>query len=245
MSKISNYIFISILLLSFQVLNAQDLIIKKEKAPSIESGLSLGVDVAPLILIAFQPERRGIGFIGRYVFLRNWFVVGEFGFENVNFSKTTYDYISNGGYLKIGSDYNFFKTKDPDNNDNITAGIRYGIATQTHQSPRFTIADDYWGDYVGSFETSNVTSHWLEFVAGIRTEVFKNFFMGWTFRIKTVLSVHTANVLEPYTIPGYGIGDNNVNIGFTYTLEYQIPFRTGKKKQSVTEIELPQVETSF
>jgi len=245
MSRISRYIFISILLLSFQVLNAQDLIIKKEKESSIQSGLSLGVDIAPLIIIAFQPERKGIGFIGRYVFKRNWFVVGEFGFENINFEKPSYDYISNGGYLKIGSDYNFFKTKDPDNNDNITLGIRYGIATQTHQSPRFTIIDDYWGDYVGSFATSNVTSQWLEFVAGIRTEVFKNFFMGWTFRIKTVLGVRKVNDLEPYTIPGYGIGDNKVNIGFTYTLEYQIPFKTGKKKQSVTKIELPDADTSF
>jgi hypothetical protein len=202
-----------------------EIVTEKPKENKVVNGLSLGVDVAPLIIIPFEPGRIGIGFLGRYLFNQDWFVVGEMGFENVNVDKKTYEYKSNGGFLKLGMDYNFFHVNEPGNNDNITVGIRYGIATQNHQSPGYTVIDDYWGDYTGSFGKSNVTSNWMEVVFGLRTEVVKNFFMGWSFRMKMLIKAHTSNVQEPYTIPGYGKWDNKVNMGFTYTLEYQIPFK--------------------
>ena len=219
------YILISLFIFIFTDISAQTVVLKKNEVKKEQSGISFGIDIAPFIMLAFQPERKGTAFIGRYRFKSNWYIIGEMGFANVNFDKSSYAYKSNGGFLKIGMDYNFFKSKKPGNNDNITAGIRYGIATQSHQSPRYTIIDDYWGDYTGSIGLSNVTSHYVDLVAGIRTEVLKNFYMGWTLRLKTLISANTSNVLEPYTIPGYGKGDNNVNLGFTYTLEYAIPFK--------------------
>jgi hypothetical protein len=220
------YLLISLFILFFSGIKAQTVVINShQEEKRDQSGLSLGIDIAPFILVAFQPERRGAAFIGRYQFKERWFIVGEAGYANVNFDKDSYAYKSNGGFLKIGADYNFFKVNEPGNNDNITAGIRYGIATQTHQSPRYTIIDDYWGNYTGEFPTSNVTSHYIDFVGGLRTEVLKNFFMGWTVRLKVLMAAKTNNVLKPYTIPGYGKGDNTINVGFTYTLEYQIPFK--------------------
>ena len=207
--------------------NAQEISLQDEK-PSNNNGLSFGVDLAPLIIMGFDSDRKGIEFVARYLFKKKWFAIGELGFENVKFEKDSYDYKSNGGFLRLGADYNFFKVDEPGNNDNITFGLRYGIGTQSHESPRYTILDDYWGGYTGRFRLSNVTSHWLEFVGGIRTEVLKNFYMGWTIRMKTLIAVGSSSKLKPYTIPGYGRGDNSVNMGFTYTLEYYIPFR--KKK---------------
>jgi len=220
------YILISLFILAIPEISAQTVVLNKKEVKKDQQGLSLGIDIAPFIMLAFQPERKGTSFIGRYFFKTNWFIVGEAGFANVNFDKESYAYKSNGGFLKLGMDYNFFKGNDPGNSNNITAGIRYGIATQNHESPRYTIIDDYWGDYTGSIEPGNVTSHFLDFVGGIRTEVLKNFYMGWTFRIKLLLAANTNSVLKPYTIPGYGKGSNKVNIGFTYTLEYQIPFKS-------------------
>ena len=219
------YILISLFLLTLHTIGAQTVVLKKDEVKKDQNGISIGVDIAPFIMLAFQPERRGAAFLGRYLFRRNWFVVGEAGYANVNFDRDSYAYKSNGGFIKIGMDYNFFKVNEPGNNDNITAGIRYGIATQSHQSPRYTIIDDYWGDYTGKFNVSNVTSHYVDFIAGLRTEVLKNFFMGWSVRLKVLMAANTNNPLEPYTIPGYGKGDSRVNLGFTYSLEYQIPFK--------------------
>ena len=226
-SRILNFILINLFLLMFCVANAQETTQQKEKTIS-QNGFSFGLDLAPFIIMGFDSDRKGVDFVTRYKFKTKWFVIGELGFENVKFEQNHYDYRSNGGFLKLGIDYNFFKVDEPGNNDNISLGLRYGIGSQSHESPRYSILDDYWGDYTGSFDLSNVTSHWVELVGGIRTEVLKNFYMGWTIRMKTLVAVGNTNELEPYTIPGYGRGDNSVNLGFTYTLEYYIPFRNSK-----------------
>ncbi len=221
----SKYILISLFLFSLGNAGAQTVVVNKTEDKKDQHGISFGIDISPFILYAFQPDRIGATFLGRYYFKRNWYSVAEIGFENVDFDENSYAYTSNGGFLKIGAEYNFFKVNDPSNTDNITAGIRYGIATQSQQSPRYTIIDDYWGNYTGDIGLSTVVSHYIDLVAGIRTQVFKNFFMGWTFRLKVLMSSNSKTVLEPYSIPGYGKGDVNVNMGFTYTLEYQIPFK--------------------
>ncbi|NPA36844.1 MAG: hypothetical protein GXO47_08340 [Chlorobi bacterium] len=226
-SKTLKYILSSLLFLTVYSANGQTVEIESEKPVKnkVVEGLSIGVNVAPLIIIPFEPGRIGFGFVGRYIFKQDWSVVGETGFENVDVEKDTYRYKSNGGTLKLGVDYNFFHVDEPGNNDNITIGLRYGFATQNQESPYYKVIDDYWGDYIGSFGKSNVTSNWMEMVFGMRTEVFKNFFMGWSVRMKILIDSHTDNALEPYTIPGYGKWDNKVNLGFSYTFEYQIPFK--------------------
>jgi hypothetical protein len=192
------------------------------------AGLSVGVDLSPFIVTAFEPERQGFAFSGRMLFNENWFAIAELGFDRIQFEKDPYDYESNGSFLRLGLDYDFFKVEELGNNDNVFGGIRYGYAVQEHSSPRFIIQDGYWGDYMGRFNPSTVQSHWLEFVFGLRTEVLKNFYMGWSVRMRKVMLVNANSTLEPYVIPGYGRRDNDFNLSFTYTLEYEIPFR--KKK---------------
>ena len=157
-------------------------------------------------------------------------MAGEAGFENTKFSKREFDYETNGTFIKAGLDYNLFSVEEADNNDNVLIGLRYGYAWQEHTSDRFTIIDDYWGSYEGSLGTSNVNSHWMEIVFGLRSEVLKNFYMGWTIRLRQLFVADHTGTLEPYTIPGFGKFDNKTNLGFTYTLEYQIPIRGYKNK---------------
>jgi hypothetical protein len=38
------------------------------------------------------------------------------------------------------------------------------------------------------------------------------------------------DILDPYAIAGYGKYDSKATMGFTYTLEYQIPFNKKKKQ---------------
>jgi hypothetical protein len=48
--------------------------------------------------------------------------------------------------------------------------------------------------------------------------------MGWTLNLRIKLFENNSRVLEPYSIPGYGNGDNNINPGFSYVIEYFIPW---------------------
>jgi len=188
-------------------------------------GIAIGIDLAPFVTHLFSEERFGVEANARYTVNLKWQGVAEIGYENVEIDDEKMTYSSNGSFIRLGGDYNLFKIDEVGNNDNILLGLRYGLAIQDHECPRYTINEGYWGDYVGALGSSTVGSHWVEFVFGLRSEVLTNFYMGWSVRVKKIINVGTDSVLEPYSIPGYGRRDNSTNLGFTYTLEYQIPFK--------------------
>jgi hypothetical protein len=210
----------------------------KDKPVQRNQSLALGIDLAPFIIKGFEPERTGLIVLGRYGLKDKLFAIGEVGYENIEFSNTKlhpetgrvvydFNYLSNGSFLRVGLNYNIFKVDEPGNNDNILVGISYGLAYQEHSSSAYTIGNGYWSDYNGSAPTSSVTTHWMELTFGLRTEVFKNFYMGWAIRAKVLLISDNSYNMDPYAIPGFGKVENGRGLGFSYTLEYQIPF--GKK----------------
>ncbi len=199
-----------------------------------DQGLALGIDMSPFIMRIFQSENTGFTFIGRYGFNYKWWANAEVGFQNTQYSNNNFSYKSNGTFIKIGVDYDLFQSEDFPVNDNIFVGMRYGYAWQMHEANNFNIVDSYWGSYSGSVSNSAVNSHMLEAVFGIRCEVLRNFYMGWTFRGRFLVASAHNGELEPYAIPGYGkCGDTKAGIGFTYTIEYQIPFnKLGRRRHN-------------
>lgn len=199
-----------------------------------DQGLSLGVDLSPIIMRFFQDENTGIAFVGRYGFKHKWWANAEVGYQNTKYSNNNFSYKSNGTFLKIGLDYDLFQSEDFPVNDNIFVGVRYGYAWQMHEADNFVIVDSYWGDYSGSVSNSAVNSHIFEAVFGIRCEVIRNIYMGWSFRGRLLVASTHNEKLEPYAVPGFGkCGDTKAAIGFTYTIEYQIPFnKLGRNRRN-------------
>ncbi|MCQ2227280.1 MAG: DUF6048 family protein [Bacteroidales bacterium] len=190
-----------------------------------DQGLSLGVDVSPLVMmIVKKGETKGLSFVGRYGLKNKLWANAEAGYENTKYENQNFEYESNGAFIKIGLDYDLFHSEYFPVNDNIFVGFRYGYAWQRHSSDEFVIVDSYWGDYKGSVDKTAVNSHILEALFGLRCEVLPHFYMGWTFRMKVLMASIHNDELEPYRVAGYGSADSRVGMGFTYTLEYQIPF---------------------
>lgn len=196
-----------------------------------DQGLALGIDIAPFIMRIIKEENTGFAFIGRYGFNTKWWANGEVGFQNTNYKNDNFKYSSNGAFIKVGIDYDIFQSEFFPVNDNIFVGARYGFAWQRHEATNFTIVDTYWGNYEGSVSKTPASSHMLEMVFGLRCEMLKNFYMGWSVRARFLFHSSENKELNPYAVPGYGNYDTKAGIGFTYTLEYQIPFnKLGKKK---------------
>lgn len=222
--KMLRYILsISLLLASFNGFS-QKTEEEQPKEPK-NPGLSIGINIGTFIVKAIEPERFGIEATARYKFNRKWFAVGEVGYENVSFDRDPFAYDSNGSFIRLGGDYNIFKVDEIGNNDNIILGFRYGFALTNYSSDRYTIKDDYWGNFNGSIGDGTSTAHWGEFVFGLRSEIMKNFYMGWSVRVRSLVTLGNDQQLEPYAIPGYGKRDNSTNLSFTYNLEYHFPFR--------------------
>ncbi len=199
---------------------------KKEKLPypKKERGTSIGIDVSRFAVPFLDKDRYAFEANIKTNFKKRMFLVGSLGFENVSFDDKSYEYNSNGMYARVGVDYDIFIVDEPNNNDNILFGLRYGFAIQDHGSDNFTVSDEHWGDYTGSISSYTVNSHWVEFVGGIRTEVLNNLYFNFYARLKLKLISNNSEVLEAYRIPGYGRGSKAVNLGFSYIVEYQIPW---------------------
>ncbi|MCU4174142.1 DUF6048 family protein [Carboxylicivirga sp. N1Y90] len=212
------------LFFTFTTLVAQEETEEKVKEPK-DPGLAIGINIGTFIIKAIEPERFGLEATARYKFNRKWFAVGEVGYEKVDLQNDPFSYTSDGSFMRLGADYNIFKVEEIGNNDNLILGLRYGVAVQEQENTRFTVKDGYWGNYTGALGKGITSSHWAEFVFGLRSEVLKNFYMGWTVRVRRLLNLSNENQIEPYAIPGYGSRDNTTNLSFTYNLEYHIPFK--------------------
>ncbi len=225
--KISSFIFISFWFFA-GLLNAQSLI--NAGAKQQKSGLSLGINLSGPIQGLFDNDKTAFSAVTILSLSSKYYFIGEAGFENLTFSdrnatKRHYAYESNGTFIRAGLLYDIFSVDEAGNNDNIFLGIHYGFALQEHSSSSFSIQNDYWGGHDGSLNKYVLTTHWVEISAGPRTELFKNFFMGWSVNLRFKMFQGNNEVLEPYSIPGFGNGDNQVNLGFSYVLEYMIPWK--------------------
>ena len=227
--KILSFIFINLFLISYQTSSGQQRESTKLKEHREQPGMTLGVNLEGPIGHFFDTDKSAFSVISHFKLPSNWFIRAEAGFENLTFSEENqqernYHYESNGSFLKLGILYDFFDVDEPGNNDNIFVGLNYGFAFQEHGSNSFIIENNYWDDYHGSLGKYVINNHWIEFLAGPRTELLKNLYMGWTLNLRVKITEDNSRVLEPFSIPGYGKGDNNITLGFSYSLEYFIPW---------------------
>ncbi|PWD99671.1 DUF6048 family protein [Marinilabilia rubra] len=231
--KILSCTFISLFFLG-QVLDAQKKVVTDQSGDGSSGGFTLGVNLEGPIGRIFDSDKAAFSAVTHIKFAQKWFFRGEAGFENLTFSPTneqerSYTYESNGSFLKAGVLYDFFSVEEKGNNDNIFIGLNYGFAIQEHGSGSYTIENGYWGDFQGSMGEYVLNTHWLEIMAGPRTELLKNLYMGWTINMRIKVLQDNEKVLDPFSVPGFGNGDNTVNVGFSYVIEYFIPWRKNRE----------------
>lgn len=228
--KILSFIFISLFLFP-GLLKSQEFENPTETNQKGQlQGITLGINLEGPIGRFFDSDRSAFSAVTHINLSPGWFFRGEAGFENLVFSKENeidrnYSYESNGSFLKAGMLYDFFSVDEKGNNDNIFVGLSYGFALQEHRTGSYTIPNGYWDDFYGSESAYVVNSHWLEVSAGPRTELLKNLYMGWTVNLRVKILQNNPEELQPFSIPGFGSGDNTVNVGFSYVIEYMIPWK--------------------
>lgn len=228
MRRILKYFFNSLLLFSIILpVNAQDERIR---------GLRIGYDVSRLAYIFLGEGRSEMEFSLDLEVAKNIYPVLEFGTGRLNISQSGFDYHAGGAYFRLGVDRNYLKKLKTSQYEMLFGGLRYGYSRFTHSAENITIRDEVWGDYYGGeVAPMTVNAHWLEIAGGIRGELFRNFFIGWSFRYCRLL-YHSANdAMLPYMIPGFGIYDKQKgHLGFTYSIFYRIPLYkvdySGKKE---------------
>jgi hypothetical protein len=146
------------------------------------------------------------------------------GYADYNYSQYNYTYNSNGIFVRAGIDFNLMKPKKTKGLYWGGIGFRYGISHFTYSIP-FYKQDNYWGTTESSVSENKTWAHFIEATPGIRAEVFKNVSMGWSVNLRMLLYSGTGKNLKAIYIPGFGPGEKNFNIGMSYFLSWNIPYK--------------------
>ncbi len=212
---------------------------EKDNTP-LFNGLTIQLDVAS-VASSFLSNGESYSYeAGAQVDLKHkYYPVFELGYAGANkTSNNDINFKTNGLFGRLGVDINLINPKkDQKPTTNLfLAGIRLGMSNFPYNVSNVIITDNYWG---GS-ETFNYpakisTKVWYEIVAGVRVEVTKNIYMGWTIRSKNMLSQDIAGEVAPWYVPGFGTNTGN-NWGFNYTIGYKLQIPMKVKTRTNKEI---------
>ena len=247
--RISKYIISLCFLCVGQVLFAQttpettakvamDTIHTPKTAPApiaypLRYGLRIGTDLYRISRSIYDKKYSGLEIEADYRLNKKWFAVAELGMEDKEANEQTYGYTTKGNYLRLGANFNLYENWLNAENQ-IYVGFRYGFSTfkQTLNWYQSYTTDPYFPAEViqANKQYSGLSAHWLELVVGVKAQLMKNLFMGFSLRMNGLVSQKQPDNFENLYIPGYNKKHSgNIGVGFNYTISYFIPMYKSKK----------------
>ena len=207
-------------------------------------GLRLGIDLSRPARTVYDDDYQGFEIMGDFRITSRLYVAAELGNEKINRAEILgndsnpnqfeiYNYDSSGSYLKLGVDFNTYENWYGMNNA-IYIGGRYAVSafSQTLNEYRIYDSNRYWSPDIfvdGALppeEFSGLNATWLEFLFGIKVELFKNFFAGASLRLGYLVTNKEADRMKNLWIPGFNkvTEGSNFGVGYNYYIAYLIPF---------------------
>ena len=220
-----------ILLISVGVLTVEAKTPASSKAKDATSlGLYLSTDVFGYLYPIFMQDSYYSSEVSATMSINNRFMpVVEVGVGYTDMVSHLYEigYRTRAPYYRIGMDYNMqYKNGKP---SYIYLGGRVGYTSFEYSVDAPPLTDPVWGGEVPvQFTDVPCRAVWAEAVGGVRAEIAKNFYMGWSLRYK--YPIHTAPITNggPWYIPGFG-ASKGAAFGATYTVSYY--FNLTKKRK--------------
>lgn len=192
-------------------------------------GLRLGTDVYKLTRNIYDKNYKGFEFNADYRFNKKIYIAAEAGFENKRTLDERLDYNTQGAFLKVGANYNFYENwLDMDNQ--IYIGGRYGFSVFEQQLNAFRVYQPFpvngQNPFVDAGQSfSGLTAHWIEIVVGFQAELLPNIYGGFNTRLHYMITQSKPENFDNLYINGFGRVFEGSPFGatFNYTLSYYLP----------------------
>lgn len=218
-----SFVFVSI------IGTAQEEKKKDTVAPKTEKfGIRVGVDLFKLTRSFYEDNYRGIELVGDYRLTKKYFIAAELGNESKTVDELNLNFTTEGTYLKAGFDYNVYENW-LDMENMIYLGLRYGVSSfsQTLNEYQIYNTDTYFNEgeisYSGE-KFEGLSAQWAEVVAGVKAEVLKNVYVGFSMRLNYLISNNKPESFDNLYIPGFNRTYNGkFGAGFNYTVSYFLP----------------------
>lgn len=200
-----------------------------EQQPLFE-GILFSADISSPIMNIFGVQYGNYEVAMEFDLLHRFFPVVELGIGQANYTPeaNNYTFLCNPSfYGRVGLNYNFlYKNRS---NSFITVGVRYGLTGFSYSWQNISLTDPYWGtELITNTPRQDAFAHWGEIVVGLRVQVYRNFYMGFTGRYRILIGCDSSDYGDPYFIPGFG--PKGSGFGFTYVVGYNLPFGNKKKE---------------
>mgnify|MGYP001390792935 CR=1 FL=1 len=191
-------------------------------------GLRVGADIGKLARTAISADYRGFSLLGDIRISNRFYVAAELGHEKKEWDKDFLRADIDGSYLKVGLDYNAYNNW-LDMNNAIYVGFRYGYSSfkETLLSYRVYTTNKELPTEIRDVNMvyDNLNLHWVEFQFGIKTELFKNLFLGLHLEVKASISETPPDNFGILYAPGFNrtYDNSSFGVGYGYSLTYLIP----------------------
>jgi hypothetical protein len=214
---------------------AKDSVVKTERY-----GLRVGADISKLARTLYDKDYKGLELVGDFRLTKKMYIAAEIGNENKTTDDDRLNFTTKGSYLKVGPEWNFYENW-LDMENVIHLGFRYGLSTFSQELNSYKIYDpsDYFPpapEVQAGTKYNGLSAHWAEVVAGMKAELFDNFYAGFSFRLNYLASDKKPDNFDNLYIPGYNrTYDGKFGVGWNYTLSYFIPvYKKAKTKSKET-----------
>lgn len=197
-------------------------------------GLRVGVDLSKLARTFYEKDYKGLEIVGDYRLTKKIYIAGEIGNENKTVDDDMVNFTTKGTYFKVGFDSNAYQNW-LDMENMIHLGLRYGVSSFSQELNSYKIYDtsNYYplpADVVSGKKFDGLSAHWVEVVAGVKAELFNNFYAGISVRLNYLVTQKEPDNFANLYIPGFNrTYDGKFGVGWNYTLSYFIPLYKKKK----------------
>ncbi len=238
------FIISIVLICCLQIGNAQSKPIDtKQKDTVIHKqpyGLRIGVDLSRPTISFFEEEYTGLEFVGDYRLSQKYFAAAEIGNEKRTRQEDLYNFTASGSYIKIGIDYNTYANWYGEQNL-IYVGGRYAFSTfsqtindyQIFNTNRYWTPNSFAEGALGTQEFTGLSAHWLEFVLGVKAELFANIYLGGSIRMGILVANNNPDNFNNLFIPGFNkvTDESRFGVGYNFSISYFLPFYKKAKKK--------------
>ena len=226
---ISSIFFLLFVASAFSQETVQDSIVTKVVPEKVQRyGIRVGADISKLARSFYEDDYKGLELVGDYRLTKKIYLAAELGTESKKVLEDRLTFVTEGTYIKVGADYNAYENWLGMSNL-IYIGGRYGASTISQQLDSYTIynANPYFGEEVeiiSGEKFDGLSASWIEVVAGVKVEVVKNLYAGFSLRLNYLINDKKPENFSNLYIPGFNrTYDGNFGVGFNYSISYFIP----------------------
>ena len=209
----------------------------KRKKPITLRG---GIDLYGSVRSQVDDQFSGFEWVTDVNLTDDLYVAAEVGTVERTIQSEQINFTADGSFIKLGIDYNMYENwKGMDNQ--VYIGLRFARSTHALKVNNYVLyTTDHFFDQnpiasgYSSGSRTGLTAQWLEVIAGVKTAIVKNIYLGFSLRLNVLMSDTQPTDFDNLYIPGFQkvTDENRFGIGFNYTLTYALPFRLGKKSIS-------------